>query len=120
MIGPTAEHADIVECKDVSVPDGQLEEAPNLAQIDRSYWLSADPLPVTEENLSRGKQVFLERCVGCHGPQGDGTGPGAKFMSPPPADHDDVTVSSRRNSSTVQNSAPRSGRCVLRPLPSWS
>src|SRR3954465_4268216 len=30
---------------------GQLAEAPNLAQIDRSYWLSADPLPVTEANL---------------------------------------------------------------------
>jgi cbb3-type cytochrome oxidase cytochrome c subunit len=47
--------------------DGQLEEAPNLAQIDRSYWLSGDPLPVTEGNLLRGKEVFLERCVGCHG-----------------------------------------------------
>ena len=87
--GFNAAHADIVECKDVSVPKGQLEEAPNLAQIDRSYWLSGDPLPVTQENLSRGKQVFLERCVGCHGPQGDGTGPGAKFMSPPPADFTD-------------------------------
>jgi cytochrome c oxidase cbb3-type subunit II len=88
--GFTAAHADIVECKDQPVPDGQLEEAPNLAQIDRSYWLSADPLPVTEQNLLRGKQVFLERCVGCHGPQGDGTGPGAKFMSPPPADFTDA------------------------------
>ncbi len=87
--GFTAARADIVECKDVAVPEGQLEEAPNLAQIDRSYWLSSDPLPVTEQNLSRGKQVFLERCVGCHGPQGDGTGPGAKFMSPPPADFTD-------------------------------
>src|SRR5205814_2537519 len=28
----------------------------------------------------------LERCVGCHGPNGDGKGPGAKFMAPPPAD----------------------------------
>src|SRR3954469_13217411 len=88
--GFTAAHADIVECKDQPVPDGQLEEAPNLAQIDRSYWLSSDPLPVTEQNLLRGKEVFLERCVGCHGPQGDGTGPGAKFMSPPPADFTDA------------------------------
>ncbi|MFL5960678.1 MAG: cbb3-type cytochrome c oxidase subunit II [Gaiellaceae bacterium] len=88
--GFTAAHAQIVECKDQPVPAGQLEEAPNLAQIDRSYWLSGDPLPVTEGNLLRGKQVFLERCVGCHGPQGDGTGPGAKFMSPPPADFTDA------------------------------
>jgi mono/diheme cytochrome c family protein len=47
--------------------DGQLAEAPNLSQIDRSYWLSGDPLPVTEGNLLRGKEVFLDRCVGCHG-----------------------------------------------------
>ena len=67
-------------------PTGQLEEAPNLSQIDRSYWLSGDPLPVTEGNLLRGKEIFLERCVGCHGPNGDGKGPGAKFMAPPPAD----------------------------------
>src|SRR3954451_8742540 len=87
--GFTAPHADIVECKDQPVPDGQLEEAPNLAQIDRSYWLSSDPLPVTEQNMLSDKQVFLEPCVGCHGPQGDGTGPGAKFMSPVPADFTD-------------------------------
>jgi cytochrome c oxidase cbb3-type subunit 2 len=70
-------------------PPNQLEEAPNLSQIDRSYWLSADPLPVTEDNLIRGKEVFLSRCVGCHGPKGDGKGPAAKFMSPPPADFTD-------------------------------
>jgi cytochrome c oxidase cbb3-type subunit 2 len=72
--------------EDVHIPPGQLEEAPNLAQIDRSYWLSADPLPVTEANLLRGKEVFLDRCVGCHGLAGDGKGPGARFLSPPPAD----------------------------------
>src|SRR3954454_22987750 len=79
-------HAKIQEGADVPVPAGQLEEAPNLSQIDRSYWLSGDPLPVTEGNLLRGKRIFLERCVGCHGPNGDGKGPGAKFMAPPPAD----------------------------------
>jgi cytochrome c oxidase cbb3-type subunit 2 len=82
-------HAKIVEGKDVEPPKNQLEEAPNLSQIDRSYWLSADPLPVTEDNLIRGKEVFLARCVGCHGPKGDGKGPAATFMSPPPADFTD-------------------------------
>jgi cbb3-type cytochrome oxidase cytochrome c subunit len=86
-------HKPIVE----SLPDSkltpkgdQLEEAPNLSQIDRSYWLSGDPLPVTEGNLLRGKEVFLERCVGCHGLKGDGKGPGARFLSPPPADFTDA------------------------------
>jgi cbb3-type cytochrome oxidase cytochrome c subunit len=75
--------------EDLKVPKGQLEEAPNLAQIDRSYWLSANPLPVTEANLNRGKEVFLDRCVGCHGIAGNGKGPGATFLSPPPADFTD-------------------------------
>lgn len=70
-------------------PANQLEEAPNLAQIDRGYWLSGDPLPVTEGNLLRGKEIFLDRCVGCHGLAGDGKGPGATFLSPPPADFTD-------------------------------
>src|SRR6266516_1979721 len=81
-------HKPIVASNDKSLhpPKSQLEEAPNLSQIDRSYWLSVDPLPVTEQNLLRGKEVFLERCVGCHGLNGDGKGPGARFLSPPPAD----------------------------------
>jgi hypothetical protein len=44
---------------------------------------------VTEQNLLRGKEVFLNRCVGCHGLQGNGKGPGARFLSPPPADFTD-------------------------------
>jgi cytochrome c oxidase cbb3-type subunit II len=86
-------HKPIVEQTEKEPPPNQLEEAPNLSQIDRSYWLSGNPLPVTEANLLRGKTVFLDRCVGCHGPSGDGKGPGARFLSPPPADftdHDDA------------------------------
>ncbi len=84
-------HKPIVEAneKGLKPPSSQLEEAPNLSQIDRSYWLSGDPLPVTQQNLMRGKEVFLERCVGCHGLAGDGKGPGANFLSPPPADFTD-------------------------------
>jgi cytochrome c oxidase cbb3-type subunit 2 len=84
-------HKPILEGDDkiLNPPKDQLEEAPNLAQIDRSYWLSGDPLPVTEGNLLRGKRIFLERCVGCHGIAGDGKGPAARFMSPSPADFTD-------------------------------
>jgi cytochrome c oxidase cbb3-type subunit 2/cytochrome c oxidase cbb3-type subunit I/II len=72
------------------VPKTQLEEAPNLAQIDRSYWLSGDPLPVTEGNLLRGKGIYLDRCAGCHGTLGNGKGPAARFLSPPPLPFDDA------------------------------
>src|SRR5207247_9208004 len=90
--GFTGAHKPIVESlpdSQLVPPKNQLEEAPNLAQIDRSYWLAGDPLPVTEGNLLRGKEVFLDRCVGCHGLKGDGNGPSASFMSPPPADFTD-------------------------------
>jgi cytochrome c oxidase cbb3-type subunit II len=89
--GFTGAHKPILEGNDkiLHPPKDQLEEAPNLAQIDRSYWLSGDPLPVTEANLLRGKRIFLERCVGCHGVAGDGKGPAARFMSPSPADFTD-------------------------------
>ena len=90
-IGFQGAHGEILEGNDkiLNPPKDQLEEAPNLAQIDRGYWLSGDPLPVTEGNLLRGKEIFQERCVGCHGQEGDGKGPGAKFLSPAPADFTD-------------------------------
>jgi cytochrome c oxidase cbb3-type subunit II len=90
-IGFQGAHMPIPEGNDdiLHPPKDQLEEAPNLAQIDRSYWLSGNPLPVTEGNLLRGKRVFLDRCVGCHGVKGDGKGPGASFMAPSPADFTD-------------------------------
>jgi cytochrome c oxidase cbb3-type subunit 2 len=87
--GFTGADKPIVEQTESEPPPNQLEEAPNLSQIDRSYWLSGDPLPVTEDNLLRGKEIFLQRCVGCHGTKGDGKGPGAPFFSPPPADFTD-------------------------------
>jgi cytochrome c oxidase cbb3-type subunit 2 len=82
-------HEKPLKPKEVEPPSNQLEEAPNLAQIDRDYWLSANPLPITESNLLRGKEIFQERCVGCHGLEGDGHGPAEPFLSPTPLPFDD-------------------------------
>lgn len=57
----------------------------NLMLIERGYWFEDNPLPVTQANLLRGRQVFQERCVGCHGSQGDGNGPAAQYLMPVPA-----------------------------------
>lgn len=57
----------------------------NLMLIERGYWFADNPLPVTTENLIRGRQVFEERCIGCHGSQGNGNGPAAFYLNPPPA-----------------------------------
>lgn len=43
-------------------------------------------LPVTEENLAKGKQIYTERCSFCHGEDGDGNGPVADYLYPRPRD----------------------------------
>jgi len=40
--------------------------------------IAADPL------LVQGREVFLTRCVGCHGPKGRGDGPIARGLAGPP------------------------------------
>lgn len=44
-----------------------------------------NPYPPTDEALARGKFVYEQSCVGCHGNFGDGRGPAAKYLDPPPA-----------------------------------
>ncbi|HSE96199.1 MAG TPA: cbb3-type cytochrome c oxidase subunit II [Methylomirabilota bacterium] len=43
-------------------------------------------IPRTREQEARGKAVYARRCVGCHGPSGDGNGPAATFLDPRPRD----------------------------------
>jgi len=56
----------------------------HINSFERGYWQTNNPLPVTQQSLMRGKTVFLERCVGCHGNTGDGQGAGAQFLTPGP------------------------------------
>ena len=60
----------------------------NMMLIERGYWFADNPLPVTQQNLVRGREVFQERCVGCHGSQGDGNGPAGFYMNPSPPGFD--------------------------------
>lgn len=75
-------------------PDGSpMDKSPSglpwkavwhMNSFDRSYWLTSNPLPVTQQNLMRGKTIYLERCAGCHGAEGDGKGTAAQFLMPKP------------------------------------
>jgi cytochrome c len=38
-------------------------------------------------DLARGKAIYEERCLLCHGPKGDGKGQGAIALNPKPADY---------------------------------
>ena len=40
--------------------------------------IAGDPL------LTRGREIYLDRCVACHGPTGKGDGPSSKSLAGPP------------------------------------
>ncbi|MHB1361239.1 MAG: cbb3-type cytochrome c oxidase subunit II [Thermoleophilia bacterium] len=58
----------------------------NLNIVDRGYWLTSNPLPVTTDNLNRGRMIFQENCIGCHGQGGAAVSNAAKFLRPTPID----------------------------------
>jgi cbb3-type cytochrome c oxidase subunit II len=43
-----------------------------------------NPYPATAAALLRGKRIYQEFCINCHGPIGDGKGPAAAQIYPPP------------------------------------
>ena len=44
----------------------------------------ADPIPYSADSVTRGEQIFLARCTGCHGRKADGKGPNSLDISPRP------------------------------------
>jgi cytochrome c oxidase cbb3-type subunit 2 len=43
-----------------------------------------NPYPASTAGLLRGKRMYQEFCINCHGPIGDGKGPAAAYLYPPP------------------------------------
>jgi mono/diheme cytochrome c family protein len=59
------------------------------ARAPETYRLLVNPLPRTEANYERGRVLYdrearPERCVGCHGAEGDGKGRRSAGLDPPP------------------------------------
>ena len=44
----------------------------------------ANPYPTSVAGLARGHKIYQDFCFGCHGPVGDGMGPGQADLYPPP------------------------------------
>lgn len=44
-----------------------------------------NPIPVTEESIEKGRQLYTQNCAVCHGDQGFGDGPSAAALDPKPA-----------------------------------
>jgi len=53
-------------------------------QVPKEWRNMPNPYPATEAALARGKNIYENFCLNCHGPVGDGQGKAAPYMDPPP------------------------------------
>lgn len=90
------------------LPDGVVEQPPVAGTVPRgvrSYGLDVEqkaqaayvlenPLPLTEKNLQRGRQIYEIYCLPCHGykGRGDGTAVGAGRLPAPLSLHTDQAL----------------------------
>ena len=63
-------------------PDANIEWL--HSQVPEVWRRMPNPYPATEAALARGKRIYQEFCINCHGPIGDGKGPAARYVGPPP------------------------------------
>lgn len=61
-----------------------------ISCVERDHWepdkLARGVSVAEDERLARGRESYAMYCSGCHGPDGDGEGPAAKFLDPKPRD----------------------------------
>jgi mono/diheme cytochrome c family protein len=53
--------------------------------MPESYRRLRNPLAATPRSISAGETLYLSHCASCHGDQGQGDGPAAASLRPPPA-----------------------------------
>ncbi len=56
-----------------------------LTEIVPQGWRNIpNPYTTSPSSLQRGKVIYQQFCIGCHGPVGDGMGPAQPYIYPPP------------------------------------
>jgi cytochrome c oxidase cbb3-type subunit 2 len=121
LVTPTAELVDLV---------GYLQKL----GTNRGAWrdvfepqnvgVTAMTVPDRSDLVERGRAVYRQRCIGCHGAEGDGNGAAATFLSPRPRD---FTAAVFKFRSTPSGTLPTDGdlyRTVTRgvrwtAMPTW-
>ncbi len=52
--------------------------------VPEGWRIVPNPYPTTPAGLARGRKIYQDFCLGCHGPVGDGMGPAQPWIYPPP------------------------------------
>ncbi|MGH7785917.1 MAG: c-type cytochrome, partial [Candidatus Binatia bacterium] len=72
---------------------GGLDEL--RAQVSSASGVTEQVFPGAAPSASRGRELFAENCVACHGERADGRGAEAARLSPPPANFGDAAFMGR-------------------------
>jgi cytochrome c oxidase cbb3-type subunit I/II len=137
LVGPPAGQLSLAPVLRLVTPTPDLVDLVRYLQklgMNRGAWRDAfEPqnvgvtgmtVPDRADLTDRGRAVYRQRCVGCHGANGDGNGTAATFLSPRPRD---FTAAVFKFRSTPSGSLPTDGdlyRTVTRgvrwtAMPTW-
>lgn len=56
-----------------------------MGGVPAPYGSLRNPIPASETVVEQGAKLYQTYCASCHGQRGDGDGPAARQLSPPPA-----------------------------------
>jgi mono/diheme cytochrome c family protein len=70
-------------------------------------------------DLGKGKALYEERCLLCHGPKGNGKGQGAIALNPKPADYTQKKFWQEMNEQKIAETI-KAGKGQMRPNPDLS
>jgi cytochrome c oxidase cbb3-type subunit 2/cytochrome c oxidase cbb3-type subunit I/II len=54
------------------------------SMVPKEWQNLPNPYPATEEAFARGRHIYQQFCINCHGPIGDGNGSAEPYLNPPP------------------------------------
>ena len=62
-----------------------LRDLSTVAAYVQSFHSTTNSSTIVPESLARGKALYEKNCLACHGSTGDGKGPAATTLAPPPS-----------------------------------
>lgn len=82
-------HGVLVPSRAAEGPSGTCPQPRKTQQAPPEFLKKTNPLPATPAHLQAGQKLYMETatplaCAQCHGNKGDGQGPAAMAMVPPP------------------------------------
>ena len=71
---------------------GEAMDHSTMDHSTMSHWMAPadeaarlNPIKATQQSIGQGEKLYQQYCMSCHGVNGDGNGPAAKYMNKKPA-----------------------------------